>query len=424
MIAVTLAPKVELVRPGVLGFNVGMENASRRSSELIQDSQSAFTPNYKPAPFVIDRGEGSWLFDKEGNRYLDFTSGIAVNNLGHCPPLVTKAIQKQSEKLIHASNLFWNEPSMELAKELTENSFASRVFFTNSGTESNEAALKIARKYFYDQKKARPKFVSYLSGFHGRSFGALSATPKDSFRDPYEPVVPGFEFAKLHDEEGLNMIDESTAAVILEPIQGEGGVYPVEPAFVQKIKERCQKTGSLLIFDCIQVGMLRAGELFGFESLGVEPDIVSLAKGLGCGVPIGAMITTEEVGASFGVGAHGSTFAGNPVCAAASLAAFRLMKSPEFQAQTIERSDLFFKKMREQLLPHKQVKDLRGRGHMIGIEVDGDSTEVFLALREKKVLITRILPSTLRVLPPLTSSEEEFDHFLKTLLEVLDAWKK
>lgn len=391
------------------------------SQERIDQFRPAFAPNYNPAPFVIDRGEGCWLFDLEGCRYLDFTSGIAVTNLGHCPPGVLRVIQEQSQKLLHSSNLFWNEPSMKLAGKMIEHSFAKRVFFTNSGTESNEAALKICRKFFYDLGQPRPKFLSFLSGFHGRSFGSLSATPKEAFRKAFEPLVPGFEFAKLHDEKALSQIDDQTAAVLIEPIQGEGGVLPCDPEFLKRVKDRCDQTGSLLVLDCIQVGFFRAGEVFGYEHLGFEPDIVSLAKGMGSGLPIGAILIHERLQNTLDVGSHGTTFGGNPLCSAVALFVLEQILKPDLQKQWRENSKHFFHRLHEDLKALRPVKEIRGRGHMIGIEFEQDNSKIFQSLRDRRVLVTRIAPNTLRVLPPLVTTAEDFEVFVKALRESIEA---
>ncbi|MGA0163859.1 MAG: aspartate aminotransferase family protein [Bdellovibrionota bacterium] len=392
----------------------------------IELAKKNFIPNYNPAPFVISHAKGSWIFDTEGKKYLDFACGIAVNNLGHCPPKVVEAAQKQAELLIHSSNMFWNEPSMSLANKLKELSFADRVFFCNSGAEANEAALKLARKYFYDQGKPRPNFLSFESGFHGRTFGALSATSKEKYRLPFEPLVPGFQYGKFNDVSSVNLITESTAAVLIEPIQGEGGIFPANLDFMKAIRDRCDQTGALLILDCIQVGMMRTGDLFGYESLNVKPDIVSLAKALANGFPIGAILTTEKLAESFQPGSHGTTFGGNAVSCAAANAVLEEMTNPDFRSEFKNRSDYLWSKLNEKLRSHPKIKELRGRGMMIGIEFKDHMEFYFQKLREENVLVTKILPQTFRVLPPLNAQFEEIDFFIENLLKALshDADKK
>lgn len=386
----------------------------------IEKAKKNFVPNYKPAPFVISHAKASWIIDTEGRKYLDYSSGIAVSNLGHCPPEVVQAIQSQAEKLIHSSNMYWNQPSMELAEELTSSSFADRVFFCNSGTEANEAALKLARKYFFDQKKARPKFLSFQNAFHGRTFGSLSATAKEKYREAFQPVVPGFECAEFNKLESVNAITEETAAVIIEPVQGEGGVFAANPEFLQAIRKRCHETGSLLIFDCIQVGMMRTGSLYGYEDTGVTPDILCLAKALGNGIPIGAMLTTDKIAQSFDVGSHGSTFGGNPIACAAALAVLRALRSSDFQSQFKDTHEYFWLQLREKIANLPLVKEVRGKGLMIGIELKEDLNPYFEKLRENSILVTRILPRTFRVLPPLNTTRDEIDFFIHGLKKSLE----
>ncbi len=385
----------------------------------IELAKKNFVPNYNPAPFIISHAEGSWIFDTEGKKYLDFACGIAVNNLGHCHPQVVEAAQKQASLLVHSSNLFWNKPSMTLAEKIKKHSFADRIFLCNSGAEANEAALKLARKYFYDQGSPRPDFLSFENGFHGRTFGALSATSKEKYRLPFEPLVPGFRYARFNDPGAADLITEKTAAVLLEPIQGEGGIFPATTEFVQAIRQKCDQTGALLILDCIQVGLMRTGDLFGYESLGVRPDIVSLAKALGNGFPIGAILTSEKLAESFQPGSHGTTFGGNPVSAAAANAVLDIMTRPGFFEEFKIRSDDLWSKLNDRISKYKSVKEMRGRGLMIGIEFK-DSMEVyFQKLRERNVLVTKILPQTFRVLPPLNASFEEIDFFIENLEHVL-----
>jgi len=303
--------------------------------------KKVFTPNYNPAPFLLSHGKGSFLYDTAGKKYLDFSSGISVNNLGHCQPEIVSAISKQAKKLIHCSAMFWNQPAVELAKQLTSLSFADEVFLCNSGTETNEAALKLAKKYFYDQGKSRPKILAFEGGFHGRSMGSLSATYKEKYRTPFQPLLPGFEFAKFNQLSSIEKISEETAAVIIEPVQGEAGVRPATTEFLKALRKRCTETKSLLIFDCIQTGMYRIGSLFGYENSGVIPDVLSLAKALGGGLPIGAMLTKKDFGMAFTPGAHGTTFGGNPVAAAASLAVLGILTNESFQSQLQKAQRLF-----------------------------------------------------------------------------------
>ncbi|PIR23595.1 MAG: aspartate aminotransferase family protein [Deltaproteobacteria bacterium CG11_big_fil_rev_8_21_14_0_20_45_16] len=392
-----------------------------KSSELIESCSHFFTPNYRPADFVLSHGLGSYLYDMEGKEYLDFSSGIAVNNLGHCHPRITEAVKNQASKLLHCSNLFWNYPAMKLAKRLCELSFADQVLFLNSGSEANEAALKLARKYFFDQGMPRSKILAFEGGFHGRTMGSLSATAKKAFREPFEPLVPGFEFATFNDESSISKIDKTFAAVILEPVQGEAGVYPAEEGFVRELRKRCDETSTLLIMDCIQTGMYRTDCLFGYESFGIEPDIVTLSKALGGGLPLGAMLTKEEIGKSFNIGAHGTTFGGNPVSAAAANAILDVLTDNRFDDERRRLVHDFGKMVYEKISKLPKVKSLRLKGLMLGIDLDvEDITPVFDKLRKHGILVTRIAPRSLRILPPLIAAERELRFFADGLSAVLN----
>lgn len=381
----------------------------------IETALKNFTPNIAPAPFIADKGEGSYLIDTEGTRYLDFTSGIAVNNFGHCHPHIVKAVQDQTAKLMHTSNMFWNAPSMKLSERLIQLSFADRVYLCNSGTEANEAKIKIARKYFHDQGKPRAEFLCFFKSFHGRTMGSLSATGQEKYWKGFEPLVPGFKFAHFNDLKAVDMITEKTAGVWFEPIQGEGGVYPATQDFFQAIRKKCDETGSLLMLDEIQMGMGRTGTLFAYEHYGIKPDLLSLAKGLGGGLPIGAMLATEKVGSVLTVGSHATTFGGNPVCAAAANAALDILTEPAFLPNVKKKGEYFIAKLKERVGKHPQVQDIRGRGLMIGLEMKDDITKLFEQLRKNKILVTRIPPKILRIAPPLTVSEQEIDLFVSGL---------
>lgn len=379
-----------------------------------------FTPNYSPAPFLIHHAKGSFIYDEEGKAYLDFSSGIAVNNLGHCHPRIVDAIKSQSEKLLHCSNLYWNQPAIELAKKLTSTSFADQVLFTNSGAEANEAALKLARKYFYDKGKPRSKFMAFGRGFHGRTFGALSATSNKSYRTPFEPVVPGFEFARFNCTSCLDFITEEFAGVIVEPVQGEGGVFPATLEFMAALRKRCDQVGALLILDCIQVGGYRTDCLYGYETYNIIPDIISLAKAIGGGMPIGCLLTKKEIGDSFQLGSHGTTFGGNPVSCAAANAVLDELLSDEFQKMLRTNQN----HLHENLSPlhgHPKIKEIRQKGMMLGIEFQtSDVGPLFDELRRQRILVTRIKPSTLRVLPPLNARNEDFELFFTGLHDALE----
>lgn len=387
----------------------------------IENALKIFTPNISPAPFIVDRGEGTTLIDTDGHRYLDFASGIAVTNLGHCHEKIVKAIQDQAAKLIHTSNMFWNQPAMRLGERLKELSFADRIYLCNSGTEANEAKLKLARKYFFDQGKPRDEFLCFYKSFHGRTYGSLSGTGQEKYQKGFGPLVPGFKFANYNDLKAIEMIDEKTAGVWLEPIQGEGGVNPATLEFMHALRKRCDETGALLMLDEIQVGMGRAGTLFCYEQFNIKPDLLSLAKGLGGGMPIAAMLTTEKVGASLTLGSHATTFGGNPVTAAAANAVLDIMTEPSFLPDVKKRSEFFFSLMREKLGQNSRVKEVRGRGFMMALEMKEDISKLFEQLRAQKVLVTKLPPNTLRILPPLTVSKAEIETFVSEMQKALKA---
>lgn len=381
----------------------------------IEKSKKQFMPNIAPAPFILSHGKGSRVWDTTGKSYLDFSCGIAVTNLGHSHPAVINAIRSQSEKIQHTSNMFWNSPSMELADRLTRFSFADRVFLCNSGTEANEAMLKLARKYFFDLGTPRPEYLSFKKSFHGRTMGSLSATGQDKYWKGFEPLIPGFQFADYNDIGAVEKITEKTAAVIVEPIQGEGGVYPAKKEFLEALRKRCNETGTLLAMDEIQTGMGRTGRLFATDFYGIKPDMMSLAKGLGGGLPIGALLATEKVAASMTVGSHATTFGGNPVCAAAAVAVMDVMTSPDFFATVEKNATYCWNQLQTHIRNHPSVTDIRGRGFMLGIEFKSDINPLFEKLRSRGLLVTRIPPTVLRILPPLICTIEEIDEFISGL---------
>jgi predicted acetylornithine/succinylornithine family transaminase len=337
------------------------------------------------------------LWDADGREYLDFLAGIGVCNAGHCHPRVVAAVQEQAARLLHVSNLFYTEPNARLAERLAARSLGGKVFFCNSGAEANEAAFKLARK-----RRAGGRFVVLHGGFHGRTYGALSATPQETKQAPFAPLVPGFEAvlpAAVPDA-----VDGQTAGVVLELIQGESGVHPLDPALVAEIRAACDEHGALLILDEVQTGMGRTGTLWAYERYGITPDVMTVAKGLGGGLPIGALITTPEHADVFAPGDHGSTFAGNPLVSAAAHAALDVLDDPALLEHVDEMGATLSDALRE--LP--RVQSVRGRGLMVAAEVDADAPEVARrALLEQALVINATGPSTLRFLPPLVVSEAE-----------------
>jgi acetylornithine aminotransferase len=382
----------------------------------IAAADGAICATYKRFPIVLVEGRGASLWDSEGRRYTDFVAGIAVCNLGHAHPAVAEALCRQAKRLLHVSNLFYTVPQTELAAWLTAHSFAARVFFCNSGAEANEAALKLVRKYFNDRGAVgRRRVVAMERSFHGRTMATLSATGQEKVRQGFEPVLGGFEFVPFNDIDALaRVVDEATAAVVLEPVQGEGGVRPPAPGYLQAVRALCDDAGALLVFDEIQTGIGRTGKLFAHEHFGVQPDIMTLAKALANGLPMGAMLATEEIAAAFGAGSHASTFGGTPIVAAAALEVVKALEGGLI-AQAAATGAYF----REQLLGlqarHPSVREVRGLGLLLGMEIDGDGDALVRACLQRGFLINCIQGNILRFVPPLTISREEIDDLVACL---------
>lgn len=354
---------------------------------------------YARYPVEFVSGEGAWLTDVKGERYLDFLAGIAVNNLGHCHPKVVAAVQEQAARLMHVSNLFYTEPNVRLAERLAARSFGESVFFCNSGAEANEAAIKLVRKH-----RPRGDVIVALNAFHGRTYGALSATPQEAKQAPFAPLVPGFR--AIEATEIAAAVDENTAAVLIEPIQGESGVNVMSPELLAGIRAACDAVGAALVFDEVQTGMGRTGSLWAHEQLGVEPDAMTLAKGLGGGLPIGALVIGPQLQGVFAPGDHGSTFAGGPVVSAAANVALDVIDDEAFLARVRDSGELLTEKLRE--LPF--VASVRGRGLMIAAEVTTAAPQLATrALHEQRLIINATGATTLRFLPPLIVGAEEID---------------
>ncbi|CAN5783806.1 aspartate aminotransferase family protein [soil metagenome] len=374
---------------------------------------------YRPAAPLFVAGEGSYLIDEAGRSYLDFTSGIAVNALGYGDRDVASAIRDAlSSGLIHTSNLFRTRPAVELAQWLVDHSFGDRVFFCNSGAEANEAALKFARRHARaiggDQKV---EIVAFRGGFHGRTMGALSATDRPAYQDPFRPLLPGVRFADVGDPASLGeaITTARTAAVIIEPIQAEGGVLPIPAHFLAALREACDAAGATLIFDEVQVGLGRTGHLWAYQAAGVEPDLLSLAKPLAGGLPMGAVLIRESVAASIQPGDHATTFGGGPLVASAALAVCRKIGNPAFLAELGNRAEWLEKHLATLALRNDQVIAIRGAGLIWGIEVAGPAAEVVTRAMEMGLLLCTAGPSVVRLVPPLTISVEELEAGLKIL---------
>jgi acetylornithine/N-succinyldiaminopimelate aminotransferase len=380
-------------------------------AELQEIEREHVIPSYARSPVEFTRGEGPRLWDEVGNEYLDFLCGISVTNLGHCHPRVVEAVREQVGHLMHASNLFYTEPAMRLAERLSRSSLGGKVFFCNSGAEASEAAIKLVRK-------AHPSgdVVVVYGAFHGRTYGALSATPQESKQAPFAPLVPGFRAVDPTPAAISAAVDAHTAAVLLEPIQGESGVNVLSEEALQAARKACDEHGAALVFDEVQCGMGRTGTLWAYEQTGVVPDAITVAKALGGGLPIGALVTNERLADVLQPGDHGSTFAGGPVVAQAALAALEVTGDPELLARVRELGHRLHAGLER--LPH--VLSVRGRGLMLACEVDVPAAEVVRrALLEQRLVVNATGPTTVRLLPPLIVGEADVDDACERLRAVL-----
>jgi predicted acetylornithine/succinylornithine family transaminase len=394
-----------------------MENTPDAVSTIERADQYMFQ-TYGRFPITLVKGDGCRLWDDEGREYLDFVAGIAVCSLGHSSPLVQRVLEEQAGKLIHVSNLYYTEPQTDLAQLLVENSFADRVFFCNSGAESNEAAIKLARKYSMEKfGPDRHVIISMRNSFHGRTMATLSATGQEKIQVGYDPLLQGFRFVPFNDMKALEAsMGEDVCAVMLEPIQGEGGVVCPDPGYLEGVRALCSEKGVALIFDEVQVGMGRTGKLFAHEHYGVTPDIMTLAKALGNGLPIGAMLSTEELARAFGPGSHATTFGGTPLATAVSKAVLKSLLDDGWVLNAEKMGDYFKAGLNRLSEKHDIIRNIRGLGLIIGVELDVLGAPVVEACRKKGFLIICAQERVLRFVPPLIVKKEEID----LLLEALD----
>jgi len=394
------------------------------NEEVIRVSNEVLAQTYGRFPVVLVKGQGCRVWDVEGKEYLDFVAGIGVCNLGHCHPKVVEAIREQAGKLLHVSNLYHIGPQIELAQLLVKHSFADRVFFCNSGTEANEAAIKLARKYSQDHYgPGRYEIISLLKSFHGRTLGALAATGQEKFHKGFEPMMAGFKYVPREDLAAMKAaITDATCAILVEPIQAEGGVNLFAENYLKGLRQLCDQEKLLLIFDEVQVGMGRTGKLFAYEHYGVPPDIMTMAKGLAGGVPIGATLAKEEVAKSFTPGSHAATFGGNPLSTAAGVAALRATIEDGILENCQRSSAHFLKRLEELKKKRSFIRDVRGKGLMIGLELDREGKNVVTDCLKKGFLINCTDETVLRFIPPLIVTPEEIDRLIAGLDEVFSAW--
>jgi len=392
-----------------------------RIDSIIKKSKKVFTNTYKRAEIVIDKGAGVKVLDKNGKSYIDFMAGIAVCGLGHCHPVIVNAVKSQAEKLFHISSLYYIESQTKLASWLVKNSFADRVFLSNSGTEANEAAIKLARKHFQDKgENNRFKIITALKSFHGRTYGGLSATGQDKIKKGFYPILEGFDHVLFNDINGLKeKIDKNTCAVMLEPILGEGGIILPKPGYLEDVRKLCDDTGTLLIFDEIQTGIGRTGKLFGYMNFNVEPDIITLAKALGNGLPIGAMLAKEHIAQAFVPGSHGSTYGGNPIACAGAFAVTQVIEKEKILDNCLIQGEYFKNQLISLKKKHQIIKDIRGIGLMIGVELDIEGAVIVQKALEKGFLINCVQLNVLRFVPPLIITKKNIDALIEALDDIL-----
>jgi len=386
---------------------------------MVQREAAALMPTYRRQPVAFVRGEGAWLFDADGRRYVDCMAGISMNNVGHCHPAVVQAIAHQASCLINVSNLYYTEPMVALAEWIRDHSLGGRVYFCNSGAEANEAALKLARKHGGPE---RTEVVALVDGFHGRTYGALSLTGQPGKQEAFRPLVPGVRHVDRDDLEGLRAaVGPATCAIFLEVVQGEVGVHPVPHEMIRLARELADRHGALLVVDEIQTGLSRTGPLFAYQDVGVTPDVMCLAKSLGGGVPIGALVATPEFDHVLQPGDHGSTFAGSPLACAAALASCAVLGDAELQQAVRVKGDALLAGL-EGLVEDGLAVEARGRGLMCAIDLPrARGAEVVAGMLEEGFLINNTSDRTIRMLPPLVVDEEDLDALVTAFRKVLPA---
>jgi len=377
---------------------------------------------YRRQPVVLVKGSGARVWDSDGKEYLDFVAGIAVCSLGHSNPKVVAALQRQAELLTHVSNLYYTEPQIRLAGMLVGNSFADKVFFCNSGAEANEAAIKLARKYAHDNPKGdRYEIITMRGSFHGRTLAAITATAQEKFHVGFAPLPEGFRYIPFNDVKALEKaIRKKTCAVMVEPIQGESGVQMPSPGYLKGVRQICDDKGILLILDEVQTGMGRTGKLFAHEHFGIQPDIMTLAKALGNGYPLGALLTTDQVASAFGPGTHASTFGGNPLGMAAGIAVLRALLEDGIMDNCRAVGAYLRERLGELKKKHFMIQEVRGLGLMVGMDLTIDGAAIVKRCLERGLLINCAGEHILRFVPPLTISKEDVDRAVEILDKALE----
>jgi acetylornithine/N-succinyldiaminopimelate aminotransferase len=394
---------------------------SEKAQKIIDDTFKVLIKTYDPQPVVLDRGEGVYAYDTDGKKYVDCAAGIAVASLGHAHPAMLKTINDQAAKLMACQSSYATLPKLATAKLLVENSCFDRVYFSNSGTESVEAALKLVRKWAYETKGPEcNEILAFRNSFHGRTYGSASITEKFHVQPFFAPYVGGIQWAKFNDLESVKaLVSKKTAAIIVEPVQGEGGLQPATPEFLKGLRELCDKNDVALIFDEVQVGMGRIGHFFAYEHWGVEPDVATLAKGMGGGFPVGAMVAKERVGKHMEVGTHGTTYGGNPLaCAVAGTVMSEILK-PGFLENVRKVGTYISEGLHEIKRQSNKITDIRGMGLMIGIDSTVDIKKLMRALQDNGLMTTQAGKGTVRITPPLIIKEKQAEEIIDIIGDTL-----
>lgn len=392
--------------------------------QIFAKDERDYLPVFARYKIVLDHGDGVYVYDTQGKKYIDFLGGIAVNVLGHNHTELVKAVAEQAGRMIHCSNLYYTQTQADAAEKLVKLSGLDKVFFANSGAEANEGAIKVARKYAHSIHPDKSQIITALHSFHGRTIATLTATGQPKYQEGFGPLPAGFDYVPYNDIQALeDMMSGSTAAVMLEPIQGEGGVHVPDVEYLQKVRELCDKYNAVLIFDEIQSGIGRSGKFFAYEAFGVKPDVVTLAKGLAGGVPIGAFITTDKVAAALHAGDHGSTFGGNPLACAAANVVLDTVGNELFLASVAKKGQYMKSRLQElQAKFPSLVKEVRGMGLILGMEITKPGRDIVNACLEKGAIINCTAGNVLRFVPPLIVTQEHIDEVCDILAEVLPAY--
>jgi len=401
-----------------------MNDNTDKNKKLRDLYEKVMLPNYAPADFIPERASGSSVWDKNNKKFIDFGGGIAVNSLGHSHPKLVSALNEQSKKLWHLSNYISNEPAINLAKQLTDLTFADKVYFSNSGSEANEAAIKMARRYHHEKGSSRNEIIAFNNSFHGRSLLNITLGASDNHRKGFGPFPTGIHHANYNSLSSVEeLITDKTAAIIIEPVQGEAGVVPAKQEFLLGVRDLCTQNGVLLIMDEVQSGVGRMGHLFGYMAFGIEPDILTSAKGLGGGIPIGATLTKNEIASSMNVGSHGSTFGGNPMACAVANKVIEIVSNPIFLQEVKKKESLLVDKLKDVSKEHQAFKEIRSSGLWIGCELNnnGEVNQLLDKCYESGLIAVSAGPSTLRFAPALNISEDEISEGIKRLEEALSS---